>query len=88
MIFSTILTFVLSLTYLHFVVKALLKVVEQSIAKELNTHRRIQTIFHSLQEGILIVQRSSEESKVIFANEIAKIIFANLLDVSDFEQKS
>ena len=43
--------------YLNSAFKALLKVVEQSIAKELNSHRRISTMFNSLQEGIVIVQQ-------------------------------
>lgn len=53
--FSVVFNTVLILIYIHFMFKTLFKVLDQSIKKELNTHRQVSTIFNSLQEGIVIV---------------------------------
>lgn len=88
MIGMFVILFTLINLYLNSAFKALLKVVEQSIAKELNSHRRISTMFNSLQEGIVIVQRDhalkEDNMNIIFANEISRIIFSNVLRADTF----
>lgn len=81
--------------YLNSVFTALFTVVDQSIAKELNTHRSILMMFNSLQEGIVILQKSkgkdeeeAQQKKVIFANEIAKLIFGKVLKRTHFHKRS
>lgn len=64
--------FSMVISYIRSAFATFLKVVEQSIAKELNSHRRITAMFNSLQEGIVIVQQDSQPElkppKIIFAN--------------------
>ena len=47
-IFSAAFTYILLLVYVHYAFKTMLKVVDQSIEKELNSHRQISAIFNSL----------------------------------------
>lgn len=91
-IFGAVL-YIIVCIYLNSAFKTFLKVVEQSIKQELNSHRKISAIFNSLQEGIVILQQEAQTAatkapEIIYANEIARIIFSNLGGVENFEKAS
>lgn len=60
-IFTALVLYLIMNLYINSAFKTLLKVVEQSIAKELNSHRQIQVMFNSLQEGIVIAQKDRQQ---------------------------
>lgn len=76
--------------FLDSVFKGLINMVENVMFHEFKVkeNKKYKTIFDSLQEGILIIERSAQQTAasvptISFCNEIAETIFNHLLGFGD-----